>query len=92
MVPDTWPTMPAWLEFMLTLFGGWMLGVLSAVWYFLQRLVTLENRVNLMDQTLGDGHRDGLVSDVKTIKREQGKMTNLMVRVATKMGIDDALD
>jgi hypothetical protein len=80
---------PAWLEFVLTLFGGWMLGVLSAVWYFLQRLTRVEQQVALMDQTLGDGNRAGLIQSVEKIKKDQDAMTRLMVRVATKLGIDD---
>lgn len=86
--PGTWG-LPAWLEFILTLFGGWMLGVLSAIWYFLQRMTTLERKVDLMDQTLGDGNRAGMIKDVRDIKDDQGKMTRLLVRIATTLKIDD---
>lgn len=81
--------LPAWLEFILTLFGGWMLGVLSAIWYFLQRLVKVEQAVALMDQTLGDGNRIGLVQKVNKIDEAQDRMTKLLVRIATTLKIDD---
>lgn len=81
--------LPAWLEFILTLFGGWMLGVLSAIWYFIQRLVKVEQAVALMDQMLGDGNRAGLVHKVNKIDEAQDRMTKLLVRIATTLKIDD---
>ena len=91
-------TLPSWAQFVLTLAGGWLAGVGSAVVAFWRRLVTFEKRVDgrlqAIEQTIYGrrGEAGGLVADVAHTDRGVARIEKLLVRICAKLGIEDGME
>lgn len=91
--------LPSWVQFTLTLAGGWLTGVATMVIAFWKRIGNFERllagRMQKVEQTVYGPREDpgtGLVAKVTTASNGVGRIERLLVKICQKLGIEDGFE
>lgn len=87
--------LPGWLQFWLTLAGGWMLGLGTAWLAVFRRFGRVESRLQRVEQTVygtRDNPQDGLVAKQAHNGDGIARVEKLLIRICQKLNIPDGLD
>lgn len=91
--------LPSWVQFTLTLAGGWLTGIATMVVAFWKRITSFEKgvgiRVQKVEQTVYGPREDpssGLVAKMAHADNGVTRMERLLVKICQKLGIEDGLD
>lgn len=88
----SWPDLPSGMQFALTVVGGWLAGVASAVFAFWRWSIRLVSRVQALEQTIyGKRGEPGLVHKVNGVNETLEEIKRLLVKLCQKAGIEDGL-
>lgn len=91
--------LPSWVQFVLTLAGGWLTGVGTMVVAFWRRINAFEGRIGerlqKVEQTVYGPREDpntGLVSKMAHSADGMTRVERLLVKICNKLGIEDGLE